>query len=90
MINFSESGHPTFRATSALEQVTLQSKGGGTLSTNFCGDYDNVELFFRTVVSVNHFSMYGAVFVRGIHPSISEHKATLFSNGQIRVTGFMC
>ena len=45
IINFSESGHSTFRATSALEQGTLQIKGGGTLSTNFCKGYDNVELF---------------------------------------------
>ena len=28
MINFSESGHPIFRATSALERGTLKSKGG--------------------------------------------------------------
>ena len=48
MINFSESGYPTFRATSALERGTLKSKGGGTLSINFCGDCDNVELIFRT------------------------------------------
>ena len=61
MINFSVSGDPTFRATSALERGTLKSKGGGTLSMNFCGDYDNVELVFRTVVSVDQLSIYGAV-----------------------------
>ena len=60
MINLSESGHPTFRATSALERGTLKSKGGGMLSINLCGDYVNVELIFRTFVPVNQLSIYGA------------------------------
>ena len=54
----SESGHPIFRATSALERGTLKSNGGGKLSIHFCGDYDNVELLFRTIVSVNQLSIY--------------------------------
>ena len=57
----SESGHPIFRATSALERGTLKSNGGGKLSIHFCGDYDNVELLFRTIVSANQLSIYGAV-----------------------------
>ena len=38
LLNFSESGHPVFRGTSALWRGTLRSKGGGQLSTHFCGD----------------------------------------------------
>ena len=46
MVNLSESGHPIFRATSALERGTLKSKGGGKLSIHFCGDYDTVVAYF--------------------------------------------
>ena len=61
MINFSESGHPMFRSASALERGTWKSKGGGKLTIHFCGDYDTVEVIFRTIVSVNQLSIYGAV-----------------------------
>ena len=51
LFNFSESGHPVFRGASALEQGTL----------HFCGDPQTVEVFLRTIVSVNQPSIYGAV-----------------------------
>ena len=41
LLNFSESGLPVFRGTSALERGTLKSKGGGNLSFHFCGDQSN-------------------------------------------------
>ena len=41
LLNFSESGPPVFRGTSALERGTLKSKGGGNLSFHFCGDQSN-------------------------------------------------
>ena len=47
MLNFAESGHPTFRATNALERGELKSKGKGVK--------------FRTVISVSQLSVYGAV-----------------------------
>ena len=53
MIQFSESGHPVFRATSPLSR--------GTLKKHFCADCDTVETVFRTIVSVNQFNIYGAV-----------------------------
>ena len=49
LLNFSESGHPVFRGTSALERGTLRSKRGEKLSTHFCGDPDTAELIFRTI-----------------------------------------
>ena len=61
MIDFSESRHPIFRATSALERGTLISKRGGKLSIHFCGDCDPVDVIFRTVVSVNQLSIHGAI-----------------------------
>ena len=61
MIKFGESGHPVFRATSPLSRGTLKSKGGGQLSIHFCADGDTIETVFRTSISVNQLSIYGAV-----------------------------
>ena len=61
MMEFSESGHPVFRATSPLSRGTLKSKGGGKLSIDFCADGGTIETFFRTIISVNQLSIYGAV-----------------------------
>ena len=61
MIKFSESGHPVFRATSPLSRGMLKSKGGGNLSVHFCADQGKIETVFRTIVSVNQLSFYGAV-----------------------------
>ena len=61
MIKFGESGHPIFRATSPLSRGTLKSKGGGILSIHFCADGDTIETVFRSIISVNQLSIYGAV-----------------------------
>ena len=61
MIKFTENGHTVFRATSPLSRGTLKSKGGGKLSIHICADGDTVETVFRTIISVNHLSIYGAV-----------------------------
>ena len=61
MIKFGESGHTVFRATTPLSRGTLKSKGGGKLSIHFCADGDTIETVFRTIISVNQFSIYGAV-----------------------------
>ena len=61
MIKFRESGHPVFRATSLLSRGTLKSKGGGKLSIHFCADGDTIDTVFRTIISVNQLSIYGAV-----------------------------
>ena len=39
----------------------LKSKGGGKLSIHFCADGDTIETVFRTIISVDQFSIYGAV-----------------------------
>ena len=61
MLNFAESGHPVFRATSTLEGGELKSKGKGVKSIHSNGDDETIELILRTVISVNQLSVYGAV-----------------------------
>ena len=61
MIKVGESGHPVFRATSPLSRGTLKSKGGGQVSIHLCADGDSIETVFRTLISVNQLSLYGAV-----------------------------
>ena len=61
MIKFGESGHQVFRATSPLSRGTLKSKGGGKISMHFCADGGTIETVFRTIISVNQLSIYGAV-----------------------------
>ena len=61
MINFAESGHPIFQATSPLERRELKSKGGGKKTIYYNGSEETVELILRTVISVNQLSIHGAV-----------------------------
>ena len=60
MANFSRSGHPIFRASSAFERGELPSKGGGKKSIHFYGSNETIELLLRTVISANQFNIYGA------------------------------
>ena len=63
-LNFAESRHPVFRATSALEREVFflkKTEGGGKKSIDFNGSEETVELILRTVLSVNQLSIYGAV-----------------------------
>ena len=61
MIKFGESGHPVFRATSPFSRGVLKSKGGGKVTIHFCADEGTIETVFRTIISVNQLSIYGAV-----------------------------
>ena len=61
MMNFSESGHPIFRASSAFGRGELRSKGGGKKAFHFNGGDETIELLLRTVISANQLSAYGAV-----------------------------
>ena len=60
MLNFAESGHPIFRATSALKRGELRSKAKGKRSIHFNGSEENIELILHTIISVNQLSTYGA------------------------------
>ena len=61
MRNFSDSGHPIFRASSAFERGGLRSKEKGKKSIHFTGSDEDIELLLRTVISANQLSIYGAI-----------------------------
>ena len=61
MLKFGESRHPVFRSTSPLSRGVLKSNGGGKLSIHFWADEGTIETVFRTILSVNQLSIYGAV-----------------------------
>ena len=47
LLEFAESGHPTFRATTPLSRCILKSKGHGKLSIHFTADNPTIETIFR-------------------------------------------
>ena len=61
LLEFAESGHPIFRATSPLSRGKRKSKGHGKLSIHYCADLETIQTVFRTIISVNQLSLYGAV-----------------------------
>ena len=61
LLEFSESGHPTFRATTPLSRGQLRSKGHGKLSIHYTADYPTIDTIYRIILSVNQLSVYGAV-----------------------------
>ena len=61
LLEFAESGHPTFRATTPLSRGKLKSKGKGKVSIHFTADQDTVDTIYRIILSVNQLSVYGAV-----------------------------
>ena len=60
-LEFAESVHPLFRATTPLSRGQLKSKGRGKLSIHFTADQDTVDTIYRIILSVNQLSVYGAV-----------------------------
>ena len=61
LLEFAESGHPIFRATTPLSRCKLKRKGHGKLSIHFTADYSTIETIFRIIISANQLSIYGAV-----------------------------
>ena len=61
LLEFAESGHPVFRATTPLSRGNLKSKGRGKLSIHFAADQDTIDTIYRIILSVNQLSVYGAV-----------------------------
>ena len=61
LLEFVESGHPIFRATTPLSRGQLKSKGRGKLSIHFTADQDTVDTIYRIILSDNQLSVYGAV-----------------------------
>ena len=61
LLEFAESGHPIFRATTPLSRGILKSRGRGKLSIHFAADQDTIDTIYRIILSVNQLSVYGAV-----------------------------
>ena len=62
MIKFSEKADTQFSEQRVhYPEEALKSKGGGKLSIHFCADEGTIETVFRTIISVNQLSFYGAV-----------------------------
>ena len=61
LLEFAESGHPVFCATTLLSRGNLKSEGHGKLSIHYTADYSTIETIFRIIVSANQLSLYGAV-----------------------------
>ena len=61
LLEFAESGHPIFRATTPLSRGKLKSKGHDKLSIHFAADQETIETVFRIIVFANQLSLYGAV-----------------------------
>ena len=61
LLEFAESGCPIFRATTPLSRGQLKSKGHGKLSIHYGADLDTIKTVFRTIISVNQLSLYGAI-----------------------------
>ena len=61
LLEFAESGHPFFRATTPLSIGKLKSKGHGKLSIHFTAEYPTIGTVFRIIISANQLSIYGAV-----------------------------
>ena len=61
LLEFTDSGHPIFRATTPLSRCNLKSKGHGKLSIHFTADYPTIETTFRIIGFANQLSLYGAV-----------------------------
>ena len=61
LLEFAESGHPNFRATTPLSRGILNGTGRGKLSIHFDADQDTIDTIYRIILSVNQLSVYGAV-----------------------------
>ena len=61
LLEFAESGYPTFRPTTPLSRRIIKSKGHEKLSIHFTADYPTIETVFRIIISANQLSIYGAV-----------------------------
>ena len=61
LLEFAESGHPIFRATTPLSRGKLKSKEKGKVTIHFSADQDTVDTIYRIILSVNQLSIYGAV-----------------------------
>ena len=61
LLEFAESGHPVFRATTPLSRGILKSKERRKLSLHFAADQDAIDTIYRIILSVSQLSVCGVV-----------------------------
>ena len=82
LVEFAESGHPIFRATTPLSRCKLESKGHRKLSIHFAADGETIDTVFRIIVSANQLSLYGAVLnmceeCESLHDRSGQHDVVM-------------
>ena len=63
LLEFAESAHSIFHATTPLSRGILKSKGHGKLSIHFAADEHTIDTIFRIILSFNQLSVYGAMAI---------------------------
>ena len=81
LLEFAESGHHIFRATTPLSRGQLKSKARGKLSIHFAADGDTIDTIYRIILSINQLSVYGAV--AAICEEFESHQDGSDSDGSI-------
>ena len=73
---------PSLPIHESIFQRSAQEQSGGKLSIHFCADGETIETVFRTIISVNQLSFYGAV-----SDLCEEHKACHVRTGRPVLAG---
>ena len=82
MLEFAESGHPIFRATSPLYRGTLKSKGHRKLSIHFTADYPTIETFSHNCFC-SVFTEQSQRFVKSTKPFATDRGNPLSDRNQV-------
>ena len=83
MLHIREREHPVFRATNALDRGSLKSKRGREFKIHYNGDLTTAELLFRLIISVNQFSVCGAISNRCEDLAQPDLRSFVFQYGEI-------
>ena len=85
MIHLRESGHPIyFEEQVHWTEDLWKSKGGGKLPIHYKGDSTTATLLFRTIISVNQLSVYGAVSDWCEETCTADFRSFVFQYGETR------
>ena len=68
LLEFAESGHPIFRATTPLSRSELKSRGHGKLSIHYCADQATIEAIFRSLPISSVFTEQSQTCVKNANP----------------------
>ena len=85
----------SFPSHESIVWGTPKSKGGGKLLFHFCADGGTIETVFRTIISVNQLSIYGAVLdlceeysacqARTERPELADQSDPLFAPANLLI-----